>query len=443
VNTALSHIASDLNTGLSGLQWVVDAYTLALAATVLSAGFLADRLGRRRLFVIGLALFTAASAACAASGSIGFLIAARTVQGLGSAILFATALAILADTFREPAERAKAIAVWGATIGGSFAVGPLVGGALTSGLGWRWIFLINVPIGLYGIWIARNKVAESVDPHPRSLDYPGQATMTAAMFLLVLGLLRGNEQGWTSTPIMLELGGAVAMLIAFLAIERRSREPMLPLGLFRNPVFTGAQLGVFAISASLFAVFMYTTLYLQNVLGLTAIQAGLVYLPGTMVNFMVAGASASFVPKMPRYLPVALGLALVAVGLVMFTSVGTDSHWTAFLPGEIVAMAGTGIVNTSLSMIALSVLPERQSGLASGVHDTFRQGGIAVGVAALGALVPAAAAFSGNGQAYVDGLKDALYAGAGVAAVGAVLAAVLLRERRSAQLPAGVAVEAA
>jgi EmrB/QacA subfamily drug resistance transporter len=448
VNTALSDIAADLHTGLSGLQWVVDAYTLALASTVLSAGFLADRLGRRKLFLIGLGLFTAASVACGLSGNIETLIAARAVQGLGAAILFAVALALLAGAYPDHKERAGALAAWGATIGGSFAIGPLVGGALTSGLSWQWIFLVNVPIGVAGIWITLRRVAESRDPFPRSLDYRGQATLVGALFLLVLALLRGNEEGWGATSILVELGASAALFALFAAIEHRAKQPMLPLGLFKIRMFTGAQLAVFSISASFFAVFLYATLYLQNVLHLSAIEAGLVYLPGTMVNFIVAGASASFVPKLPPHLPVAVGLALVAIGMVLFTSADVDSGWTVFLPGELVAMVGTGIVNTSLSGVAMSILPERENGLASGAHDMFRQGGIAVGIAGLGVLVPASAALGGDPQAYVDGLRDALLVGAAVAAAGAVAAFTLIRPaRKPAGAPefagAGLAAEAA
>jgi EmrB/QacA subfamily drug resistance transporter len=445
VNTALPSIATDLDTGLSGLQWVVDAYTLALASTVLSAGFLADRLGRRRLFLIGLTLFTGSSIAAAASGTIEMLVGARAVQGLGAAILFAVALALLANAFQDAAGRRFAIAVWGATIGGSFAIGPLAGGALTTALSWQWIFLVNVPIGAVALWITLTKVRESRDPHPRSLDYPGQVLLISGMFLLVLALLRGNEQGWGSTAIVLELAGAAAAWIAFIVTERRSREPMLPLELFRNPVFTGTQLAVFSISASLFAVFLYVTIYLQNVLGLSAIEAGLVFIPGTMVNFMVAGASAQILPKFSARTPVAVGLGLVAIGMALFMLADEDSSWTIVLPGELVAMVGTGLVNTSLSGLALSVLPERQSGLASGVHDTFRQGGIAVGIAALGAFIPHAAGLGGPG--FVDGLQNALMAGAIVAAVGAFVAWALIRpERAGATAPAvgpQVAVEAA
>src|ERR671925_1265369 len=219
VNTALSDIAADLRTGLSGLQWVVDAYTLALAATVLTAGAVADRLGRRRLFLIGLGIFTATSLGCAVAGHIAVLNSMRAVQGVGAAIMFAVSLALLANAYPDARARAGALAAYGATIGASFAVGPLVGGALTSGLDWQWIFLVNVPIGLFCLWITRAYVEESRDPNAHGVDWPGQITLTAGLFLLVLALLRGNEDGWTSTLIVSELIGAAVALVAFVLVE--------------------------------------------------------------------------------------------------------------------------------------------------------------------------------------------------------------------------------
>src|ERR687894_1939762 len=227
VNTALSRIAEDLNTGLSGLQWVVDAYTLALASVVLTAGSLADRLGRRRLFTIGLAIFTVASGLCALAQDIVFLNTARAVQGVGAAIMFAVSLALLAHAYPAAKERAGALAAYGATIGASFAIGPLVGGLLTSGLDWQWIFLINIPIGIACLAITRRYVVESRDPNAHGIDWAGQGTLSAGLFLLVLALLRGNEDGWTSTPILAELIGAAAALIAFVTIEMGVKAPML------------------------------------------------------------------------------------------------------------------------------------------------------------------------------------------------------------------------
>jgi EmrB/QacA subfamily drug resistance transporter len=444
VNTALSRIAEDLGTDLSGLQWIVDAYTLALASTVLTAGALADRLGRRRVFAVGLAVFTAASAVCAASGSIEMLIAARAVQGVGGAILFAVSLALLANAFPGERERAGALAAYGATIGASFAVGPAIGGALTSGLDWQWIFLINVPIGLICLAITKTHVEESRDPAARGIDWPGQATLATGLFLLVLALLRGNEQGWTSAPIVAELSVAVVLLAAFVAIERKVREPMLPLSLFKRPAFTGAQLAAFAISGSFFAVFLYATLYLQQILGLSAIEAGLVYIPGTLVMFVVSGATANLSEKVHPGILVSVGLALVSIGMILMGEMaGVDSSWTVVLPGTIVAMIGTGLFNPAVIAVALGATPQDQSGLAAGVNDTFRQGGIAVGVAGLGALVPAADALGGGSPAaYVDGLHNALLTGAGLAGVGAIAAALLIRSKRAEKVAAAPAVAA-
>jgi EmrB/QacA subfamily drug resistance transporter len=440
VNSALPHIARDLHAGLGGIQWVIDAYTLALATVVLSAGSLADRLGRRRMFVAGLGVFTAASLACAFAGSIGVLDASRAVQGLGAAVMFACSLALLADAFPGERERAGALAAYGATIGAAFAAGPLVGGGLTTWLGWRAIFFVNVPLALICLAGTIAGVRESRDPRARRLDRAGQATLAGALFLLVLALLRGNEDGWTSAVILAELSGAAVLLAAFVAAERRAAEPMLPLALFRIPAFTGAQVAAFAISASFFAIFLYTTLYLQNVLGLSPLSAGLVYLPGTAVMFVVSGATAQLGERVSPAAMITAGLAMVAGGMALMTVAGTDSSWTAFLPGMLLASVGCGLFNPAVSAVALGSAPQEQSGLAAGVNDTFRQAGIAVGVAAFGALVPASAALGhGSDASYVAGMHHALLAGAALAGAGAVAAALLIGSRRRLAVPAAAA----
>jgi EmrB/QacA subfamily drug resistance transporter len=427
VNTALSAIADDLDTGLSGLQWIVDAYTLPLAATVLTAGALADRFGRRRLFGLGLGLFTATSLVCAAAQSITMLNVSRAAQGVGAAVMFAVSLAVLSNAFPRTDERMKALAAYGATMGGSFAVGPLVGGVLTSALDWRWIFLINLPLGLFCLWIVRRFVAESLDPRAPRVDRGGLVTLTGGLFLLVYALLRG--EGIAVYAV------AAALLIAFVAIEARVARPMLPLRLFRNPAFTGAQVGAFGISASLFAMWFYMTLYLQQTLGLSAIEAGLVYVPGTMLNFFVAGSMASVGQKVSRRVLIPVGLALVGAGLALLTLLEADSSWWLFLPGLLVAMVGTGILNPTVSQAALSSVPPEQSGLAAGTNDMFRQAGIAVGVAALGVLVS-------HGDSFVAGFHAALWVGAGVAFAASAATALLLRSRAVA-LPADAALEPA
>ena len=427
VNTALPRIAHDLHSGLSGVQWVIDAYTLTLATVVLSAGSLSDRFGRRLIFAIGMGLFTVASLACAMAGSMALLNGARAVQGIGAAMLFASSLAILADAFPGAAERATAFAIYGATIGASFALGPLIGGALTSGVSWQAIFFVNLPLGIFATATTFIWVRESRDPAPRGLDWPGQATLAGGMFLLVLALLRGNQLGWGSTQILAELAGAAALLIAFILVERRVREPMLPPRLFRLPAFTGAQLAVFAMSASFFALFLYTTLYLQNILHLSPLDAGLVYLPGTVLLFVVSGATAELTKRISAGALIVAGLILTAAGLALMTVAQADSSWLALLPGVLVVCAGTGLFNPALATVALGSLPDAQSGLAAGVNDMFRQGAIAVGVAAYGVLVPAGAALGhGSSASFVNGLHQALWIGAGVAAIGAMVAAKLI-----------------
>jgi EmrB/QacA subfamily drug resistance transporter len=433
VNTALPKIASSLDAGISGLQWVVDAYTVALAAVVLTSGSIADRFGRRRLFVLGLVVFTGASLWCATAGSIELLDSARAVQGVGAAILFATSLALLADAFPERKERSKALAVYGATIGASFAVGPAVGGAMTSYLGWRWIFYVNVPVGIATIVATYRWVRESRDPNARRVDWPGQTALVGGLFLLVLALLRGNEQGWGSTAVVAEFAGAGLLLAAFLAIEARVKEPMLPLDLFRNKEFAGAQVAVFSISASFFAIFLYTTLYLQQILGLSPIQAGLVYLPATVLIFLVSGASASLLEKVSPGAMIAVGLAFVAIGLALGLLATATSSWAMLLPALLVGGLGTGLYNPAGAAVALASAPPEQSGLAAGVNDTFRQAGIAVGVALFGALIPGAAALGqGSAESFVSGLHTALIVGAVMAAIGAVASAKLIAVRRVA-----------
>jgi EmrB/QacA subfamily drug resistance transporter len=442
VNTALPSIGADLHTGIGGLQWVVDAYTLALASVVLTAGSLADRFGRRKVFAAGLVVFSAASAACAAATSIALLEAARAVQGLGAATLFATSLALLADAFPSQRERAGALAAYGATIGASFAVGPAVGGALTTGLGWRWVFLVNVPIGAAALVATLRQVRESRDPAAPRVDVPGLVTLTAGLFLLVLGLLRGNDDGWGSAPIVGALGGAAALLAAFVVVEKRSSSPMLPLHLLRSASFTGAQLTAFAISGSFFAIYLYCSLYLQNVLGLSAIDSGLVFVPSTLVMVGVSGFTAKLNERVHPGVLIAVGLTLVAAGMVLLTAAQTDSSWTVLLPGITVALVGTGLFNPSVSAVALSSVPPQQSGLAAGINDTFRQAGISVGVAALGALIPAGDLLRGGSPTdYVDGMHTALLAGAALAAAGAIAGALLIRKRVAA--PGAVALEAA
>lgn len=427
VNTALPRIARDLHSGITDLQWVVDAYTVVLAAFVLTAGSLADRFGRRRGLRLGLVLFTGASIVCASANSIAVLDVARGVQGLGAAIMFATSLAVLAAAFPEAKDRAGAFAAYGASIGASFAVGPLIGGLFTTELGWRSIFIVNVPLGLATLAGTRS-VRESRDPSPRRPDWLGQALSAAGLFLLVLALLRASDVGWSSMTTVAELAAAAVLLVAFLVVERLVHEPMLPMRMFRNQAFSGAQVAAFAISGSFFAVFFYLTLYLQGILHLSPIQAGLAILPSTVLLFIVSGASAQLVGRVSFRTMIAGGLVVVALGLLAMTMAGVRSSWTVLLLGEVLAGVGTGVFNPAVAHVALASVSGRDNGLAAGVNDAFRQTGIAMGIAVLGVLIPARDALeTGSASAYVHGLHTALIVGAVVCALGALASAVLLR----------------
>jgi EmrB/QacA subfamily drug resistance transporter len=431
VNTALNDIATDLDSGLSGLQWVVDAYTLPLAAIVLTAGSIADRFGRRRLFLQGMVAFTVASLLCGAAPSIEALVGARAIQGIGGAILFATALALISAATPTPEQRAKALAIFGAAIGGAFAIGPFVGGTLTDWFGWRAIFLINLPIGVITLLLA-TRIRESQDPNARKVDVPGQLALMGGLFFLVFALLRGNPDGWDSTKVVISLVLAGVLLLGFMAIEHLSTEPMLPLTLFRDPLFAGPQVIVFGIAGSIFAVYLYVTLYVQGVLGLSPIETGVAYLPTTFLVFIVSGATAALMTKFSPALLSVVGLVLIAGGLLLLPlTTEVDSEWTAILPGLLLAGVGMGLVNPTASALALEALPPEQSGLASGANDTFRQAGVAVGIAWLGTFVPHAGPY-GPPQAqidYVEGVHNAYVAAAIFVLVCAAVAGFLLLGR--------------
>jgi EmrB/QacA subfamily drug resistance transporter len=398
VNTALPSIEEDLTATFTDLQWVVDAYTLSLAALVLTAGVLADRLGRRRVFAVGLAIFTFASLLAGLAPDPTFLNLTRALQGVGGAIMFAVSLALVAQEFEPGRERGTAMGVYGATIGVSVAIGPLVGGALTQALGWESIFFLNVPVGIAAIAITLTKLRESRNPHASRIDWAGLVTFSTSLFLLVLGLLRGNDEGWGSTPIVSLLAGAAVLMAAFLVAETHVREPMLPLRLFKKRAFTGVQLAALGVSASIFALFLYLTLYLQGFLGEDPLQAGIRYLPVTVTNFVVAAATGALLSRVPARFLIGAGLGITGLGLLLTGGVQVSDDWTGLLPGFILVGAGVGLLNPAIADVAVSVVPKEQSGMASGINDTFRQVGIAIGIAAWGAI------FLGRGASKVETL---------------------------------------
>jgi len=451
VNVALPDIAKDLGSSFTDLQWVVDAYALSLASLLLTAGSLADLFGRRRVFVLGLGLFTAASLLCGLATTPDFLNLARAAQGIGGAAMFATALALLAQAF-VGRERGTAFGVWGATIGAAVAIGPLVGGFLVEHVSWQSIFLINLPIGIAAILVALAKVSESSDPEHGGVDWAGLVTFSGGLFLLVYALVRGNAEGWTSGLIVGLLLGAAALLTAFVVVESRSSKPMLDLSLFRRPAFAGAAIVAFCLSAGMFALFLYLTLYLQNTLSHSPLETGVRFLPMTVVSFFAAPLAGRLQSRVPMRWLFFTGMTLVGVGLLLMRNVGPTTGWTALLAGFIVAGAGIGITNPSIATTAVGVVEPRRSGMASGINNTFRQVGIATGIAGLGALfehlissrfsapgVPSQALASGDPEilppalrpeylaAYTGALDELFLIAAIVAFAGAIAAAILVR----------------
>src|SRR3954447_19874944 len=366
VNVALPAIQKDLGASFTDLQWVIDAYALTLAALLLVSGSFADLIGRRAVFVLGLILFSAASAACGAAQSPLWLILSRGVQGIGGAMLFATSLALIAQAFHGK-ERGTAFGIYGATIGAAVAIGPLVGGALTDGLGWEWIFFVNVPIGIGTAILAATQDGESRAPEAKRLDWAGLITFSLGLFALIYGLLRGNAEGWGSGLIVGSLVGSALLLVAFVLCEWRQDHAMFDLNLFRKPAFSGVSYGTFAIGAGMFAMFLYITIYMQSVIGMTPLEAGVRFLPLTLFAFIVPLATRNLVAKLPARVPLTIGLALVGAGLLLMRGAKPDSEWTTLLAGFIVSGFGIGLSNPSIASTALGVVPAARSGMASGI----------------------------------------------------------------------------
>ena len=385
VNVALPDIAGAFGATLSGLQWVIDAYALALAALLLTAGILADRSGRKLLFLIGIGVFTVGSLLCGTSPGIVFLSIARAFQGIGGAIMFATSLAMLSESFKG-AERGIAFGVFGAITGMAVAIGPVIGGALVSGLGWRWIFLVNIPVGIIVFVVTILRVGESRDPSPRRLDMLGFMTFSTGLAALIFGLIRSNTSGWGSFTVVGSLVAAVVLLAGFIAAEIAQRDPMFDLRLLRVPTFDGGLVAAFGISASIFSAFTYTILFVQDILGLSALSTGVRFLPLSVSIFVAAGIAGRLTSVLPKRLLIAPGFVLIGVGLLLMRGLTPTSGWVHLLPGMIVGGIGAGLVNVPLVATAVGVVDPRRAGMASGINSTFRQIGIATGIAVLGAV---------------------------------------------------------
>jgi EmrB/QacA subfamily drug resistance transporter len=435
VNVALPSIAGDLGASFSDLQWTIDAYALSLAALMLVAGSLGDLLGHRTVFAAGLVAFSVSSLLCGLAPDPLFLNIFRAAQGIGGAAMFATSLALIAQEFKGP-ERGTALGIWGATAGASVAVGPLVGGALTSGIDWRWVFFVNVPIGVATLWVVLAKVAETRRRAVRP-DWAGAIAFSGALFALVFGLIRGNPDGWDSTTVLVAFVTGAALFAVFVAVELRRPAPMLDLRLFRRPAFLGASVAAIALSASLFALLLYITLYLQSILGYSPFQAGLRFLPLTLLVLLVAPIAGRLSERVPIRVLLGAGLGLVTAGLALMTNVAPSSGWTVLLPGFILAGAGSGLTNPALASAAIGTVDEERAGVGSGVNNTARQVGLAVGIAVLGAIFESrvGAALAGHADAaarraaFVAGFDRILWVAAAVSLAGAILALVLVRQR--------------
>lgn len=385
VNVALPSIQRQLHGSLSDLQWVIDAYALSLGALMLTAGSLADLLGRKRVWISGVVVFTAGSALCGAAQSPLFLTLARAGQGIGGAIMFATSLALVAQAYHGK-DRGVAFAVIGGITGVASAIGPVIGGAITSGLSWRWIFFVNLPIGIVLLALSVTRLHESRDPDANRPDWIGFLTFSSGLGLLVYGLIESSSHPWGSGRVAGSLVACGILMLAFLAAELIQRQPMFDMSLLRNPSFDGGLVAAFAISASAMSLLTFLVLYLQNVLGYSAFQTGLRLLVLSGATLLTAGAAGRLTSTVPTRLLIAPGFALVGVGLLLMRGITGATGWTHLLPGLIVVGLGSGMLNTPLANLAVSVVEPRRAGMASGINSTFRQIGIAGGVAALGSI---------------------------------------------------------
>jgi EmrB/QacA subfamily drug resistance transporter len=441
VNVALPDIERTFGASLSDLQWVISAYALALAAFLLTAGSLADLFGRRLLFASGIVIFTAGSLACGLATGSAFLTIARGAQGIGGAIMFATSLALLAQAFPGD-DRGPALGLFGAITGSAVAIGPVLGGVLTSDLSWRWIFYVNVPIGAVALAITLLRVEESRNPNASRPDWAGFATFSSALGALVYGLIQSQHDGWSATTVAGPLAASGVLLAAFLVLERRSDEPMLDLGLLRVPTFDGGLLAGWAMAAALFGIVTYLVVYMQNGLGLSAVATGVRFLPLTVAIFVAAGLSGFLTAHVQRRILIAAGFVAIGGGLLLMRGLTPASDWRHLLPGMIVAGLGGGLVGTPLVSTAVGVVEPARAGMASGINATFRQVGIATGVAGLGTILASHVRGSDVGglsrrplaahahtPALVGGLNTILLIAALVAFAAAASSLVLVRER--------------
>jgi EmrB/QacA subfamily drug resistance transporter len=427
VNVALPSIERDLGARLSELEWIVSGYALTFAAFLLTGGKLADLLGRRRIFVIGLVIFSGASLACALAPGAGFLIGARVVQGVGAAFMNPATLSIITATF--PArQRGTAIGIWVGVSATALAIGPLIGGLLTEHAGWSSIFYVNVPIGAVAVAASFLLIDESRDTsREQRLDLPGLISSGLGLFSLTYALIEANNHGWTSGRILGAFALAAVSLVAFVVLEQRQRLPMLDLSLFRNSTFAGANTVLLLVTLAMFGIFFFVSLYMQNILGYSAVQAGAAFLPLTLLVVIVAPVAGRLSDRLGSRALMAIGMTLVTIELLYFSRLGVhESYWT-LVPGMLLGGVGMPLVMTPASAAALSGVPVDKAGVGSAVLNTSRQVGGSLGVALMGTIMAHEIGRSRAPEAFVHGFSIALFVAAAIAATGVLVALTTIR----------------
>jgi len=434
VNVALPDIQQQMHTPLSGLQWVIDAYALSLAALLLTTGSLADLYGRKRIFALGIVVFTVGSAACGFAPNITLLQLSRAFQGIGGAAMFSTALALLASAFHGR-DRGIAFGAFGATTGVAVAVGPVLGGVLTSGLSWRWIFFVNIPICVIAVAITMLRVAESHDPQAGRPDWFGFVVFSLSLGALVYGLIEaGDAGGWSSGRVLVCLALAAALMIVFVLAELKIAHPMFDLGLLRKPTFTGSLFAAVGISASIFSLLTYLILYVQNVLGYSPVATGVRFLFLSASSFVAAAVAGRLTSHVPTKLLLGPGFVIIGVGLLLMLGIHADTGWTHLIAGMVVSGLGLGLVNPPLASAAVGVVPTERAGMASGVNATFRQVGVATGIATLGSIFAdevASGVRSGMSRraSFVHALDEITLIAAVISLAAAAFCFVLIRQK--------------
>jgi EmrB/QacA subfamily drug resistance transporter len=435
VNVALPSIQRSLDLKISELEWVVTGYALTFGALMLTGGKLADLLGRRLIFVVGLAIFTLSSLACGLAGSASLLIAARVVQGVGAAMMNPSTLSIITVTF-PPRQRGTAIGIWAGVSALALAIGPLVGGLITEHINWNWIFFINVPVGAIAIVAAYAFIDESRDTSQEQRpDFPGLISSALGLFALSYALIEANTYGWTSGRILAAFVIAAVALVGFVLFERHQRLPMLDLSLFRNVGFTGANSVMLLVGLAMFGVFFYVSLYVQQVLGYSPIEAGASFLPWTLLIILIAPQAGRLSDRIgPRPL-VTSGMAVLAGSLFVFSRLGVHASFWGLLPGMLLGGIGMSIAMAPTTAAAMSSVRADKAGVGSAVLNSMRQVGGSLGIAVMGAIVASGVSSSlhaGNPQpvAFVSGFHHALQVATVIAVVGAVIAFATLRHAR-------------